>query len=74
MVRNQTVLLRGVNDDVETMGRLVRGLADNNIFPVSLGGFGFGFVLSLAGYPPTLPKREGEDGKEGGGALEVWAG
>ncbi|KAK3298990.1 uncharacterized protein B0H64DRAFT_86740 [Chaetomium fimeti] len=32
-VRNQSVLLRGVNDDVETMGALVRGLADNNIFP-----------------------------------------
>ena len=35
MVRNQTVLLRGVNDDVETMGTLIRKLADNNIFPVS---------------------------------------
>ncbi|KAK4035171.1 hypothetical protein C8A01DRAFT_48608 [Parachaetomium inaequale] len=33
MVRNQTVLLRGVNDDVETMGGLIRGLADNKIFP-----------------------------------------
>ncbi|KAK4250424.1 hypothetical protein C7999DRAFT_11757 [Corynascus novoguineensis] len=33
MVRNQTVLLRGVNDDVETMGTLIRRLADNNIFP-----------------------------------------
>jgi len=36
MVRNQTVLLRGVNDDLETMSGLIRGLADNNIFPVSL--------------------------------------
>ncbi|KAF7524283.1 hypothetical protein G7054_g11458 [Neopestalotiopsis clavispora] len=27
-VRNQTVLLRGVNDDVETMGTLIRTLAD----------------------------------------------
>jgi lysine 2,3-aminomutase len=33
-VRNQTVLLRGVNDGVETMGALIRGLADNNIYPV----------------------------------------
>jgi lysine 2,3-aminomutase len=36
MVRNQTVLLKGINDDYETMARLVRELADNNIFPVSL--------------------------------------
>jgi lysine 2,3-aminomutase len=35
MVRNQTVLLRGVNDDVDTMKGLIRGLADNKIFPVS---------------------------------------
>lgn len=35
MVRNQTVLLRGVNDDLETMSKLIRGLADNKIFPVS---------------------------------------
>jgi lysine 2,3-aminomutase len=35
MVRNQTVLLRGVNDDVATMKGLIRGLADNKIFPVS---------------------------------------
>jgi lysine 2,3-aminomutase len=34
-VRNQTVLLRDVNDDVETMSRLIRDLADNNISPVS---------------------------------------
>ncbi|KAK4150556.1 hypothetical protein C8A00DRAFT_17943 [Chaetomidium leptoderma] len=33
MVRNQSVLLRGVNDDVETMAALIRGLADNKIFP-----------------------------------------
>ncbi|TPX07020.1 uncharacterized protein E0L32_011088 [Thyridium curvatum] len=32
-VRNQTVLLRGVNDDVETMSTLIRKLADNNISP-----------------------------------------
>jgi len=32
-VRNQSVLLRGVNDDVETMGSLIRELADNNIQP-----------------------------------------
>jgi lysine 2,3-aminomutase len=34
MVRNQTVLLRGVNDDLETMATLIRKLADNKIFPV----------------------------------------
>lgn len=34
MVRNQAVLLRGVNDDFETMSTLIRRLADNNIFPV----------------------------------------
>ncbi|KAK3936076.1 hypothetical protein QBC46DRAFT_37672 [Diplogelasinospora grovesii] len=33
MVRNQTVLLRGVNDDFDTMSTLIRKLADNNIFP-----------------------------------------
>ncbi|KAK4201308.1 putative L-lysine 2,3-aminomutase [Triangularia verruculosa] len=33
MVRNQTVLLRGVNDDVETMSKLIRDLADNKVFP-----------------------------------------
>jgi lysine 2,3-aminomutase len=35
MVRNQAVLLRGVNDNIETMGKLIRNLADNNIIPVS---------------------------------------
>ncbi|GKT55323.1 KamA family protein [Colletotrichum tofieldiae] len=34
VVRNQTVLLRGVNDDVETMSTLIRKLANNNIVPV----------------------------------------
>lgn len=34
-VRNQTVLLRGVNDNVKTMKSLIRTLADNNITPVS---------------------------------------
>jgi lysine 2,3-aminomutase len=34
LVRNQTVLLKGVNDDVETMSALIRKLADNNIQPV----------------------------------------
>lgn len=34
-VRNQTVLLKGVNDDVQTMSTLIRTLADNNIRPVS---------------------------------------
>jgi lysine 2,3-aminomutase len=33
-VRNQSVLLRGVNDDFLTMSSLIRGLADINIQPV----------------------------------------
>jgi len=33
-VRNQTVLLRGVNDDVPTMSALIRNLIDNHIDPV----------------------------------------
>ncbi|KAK3900435.1 hypothetical protein C8A05DRAFT_45730 [Staphylotrichum tortipilum] len=33
MVRNQTVLLKGVNDDLETMGGLIRRLADNCVVP-----------------------------------------
>lgn len=44
MVRNQSVLLRGVNDDLDTMSALIRGLADNKIFPVS-------------GLPPTSEFR-----------------
>lgn len=32
-VRNQTVLLKGVNDDVKTMSTLIRKLADLNIQP-----------------------------------------
>jgi lysine 2,3-aminomutase len=35
IVRNQSVLLKGVNDIVETMGALIRELADNNIQPVN---------------------------------------
>jgi lysine 2,3-aminomutase len=35
MVRNQTVLLRGVNDSVDVMSKLIRKLADNQIMPVS---------------------------------------
>ncbi|KAL2070579.1 hypothetical protein VTL71DRAFT_13605 [Oculimacula yallundae] len=35
VVRNQSVLLKGVNDDAETMGDLIRELGDNNIIPVS---------------------------------------
>lgn len=35
IVRNQSVLLKGVNDTVETMGRLIRKLADMNYQPVS---------------------------------------
>jgi lysine 2,3-aminomutase len=34
-VRNQSVLLKGVNDDIETMGELIRNLAGCSIFPVS---------------------------------------
>ncbi|KAF2730508.1 kama family protein [Polyplosphaeria fusca] len=33
IVRNQSVLLRGVNDTVETMGTLIRELSDMNIRP-----------------------------------------
>ena len=33
-VRNQTVLLRGVNDSVDTMSALIRSLIDNHIDPV----------------------------------------
>ncbi|KAH7410961.1 hypothetical protein BKA64DRAFT_570006 [Cadophora sp. MPI-SDFR-AT-0126] len=33
VVRNQSVLLKGVNDDAETMGNLIRELGDNNILP-----------------------------------------
>ncbi|KAF2452402.1 hypothetical protein BDY21DRAFT_359369 [Lineolata rhizophorae] len=33
IVRNQTVLGRGINDNVETMGALIRGLADINFKP-----------------------------------------
>ncbi|KAK1513180.1 L-lysine 2,3-aminomutase [Colletotrichum tamarilloi] len=33
VVRNQTVLLRGVNDDAGTMSMLIRKLANNNILP-----------------------------------------
>jgi lysine 2,3-aminomutase len=33
-VRNQSVLLRGVNDNVKTMKALIRGLADINVLPV----------------------------------------
>jgi lysine 2,3-aminomutase len=39
IVRNQSVLLRGVNDDHETMGTLIKKLADINIQPVSAGQF-----------------------------------
>lgn len=34
-VRNQSVLLKGINDNAETMSTLIRRLADNNINPVS---------------------------------------
>ncbi|ROW18175.1 hypothetical protein VPNG_00041 [Cytospora leucostoma] len=32
-IRNQSVLLRGVNDNAETMSKLIRSLADNRITP-----------------------------------------
>lgn len=35
IVRNQSVLQRGINDDEETMGALLNALADMNIQPVS---------------------------------------
>lgn len=35
VIRNQSVLLKGVNDDAETMGTLIKTLADMNIEPVS---------------------------------------
>lgn len=35
IVRNQTVLLRGINNDLRTMKQLIRDLADMNIQPVS---------------------------------------
>jgi len=40
-VRNQSVLLRGVNDTVQSMGTLIRELADCGIIPVE-----FSFFLS----------------------------
>ncbi len=36
VVRNQTVVLKGVNDNVKTMSELIHGLADINIQPVRL--------------------------------------
>jgi lysine 2,3-aminomutase len=35
-VRNQSVLLRGVNDNFETMSELIRKVADNNVIPVRM--------------------------------------
>lgn len=35
-VRNQTVLLKGVNDDVATMSSLIKTVADNNVIPVRI--------------------------------------
>ncbi len=43
-----SVLLKGVNDNAETMGALIRELADNNIQPV--GHFSF-FPLSPHSFP-----------------------
>lgn len=36
IVRNQSVLLRGVNDDLDTMLELIRKVADNNVVPVCM--------------------------------------
>ena len=36
VVRNQTVLLKGVNNDLGTMKQLIRELADMNVQPVSM--------------------------------------
>ena len=36
-VRNQSVLLRGINDNVKTMGTLIHKLADMVVHPVSTG-------------------------------------
>jgi lysine 2,3-aminomutase len=38
IVRNQSVLLKGVNDSVKTMGKLIRKLADMNYQPVRTKG------------------------------------
>lgn len=48
IVRNQSVLLKGVNDDLETMGNLIKALADINIQPVS-------------SFPPGSPLRTAFD-------------
>jgi lysine 2,3-aminomutase len=47
VVRNQSVLLRGVNDDVATMGRLVRELADMNVQPACFLSFLSPFLSGL---------------------------
>jgi len=46
--RNQAVLLRGVNNDVETLGTLIKELADLNVQPVRLSSF---FSSSLFFFP-----------------------
>lgn len=50
VVRNQSVLLRGVNDDLETMSALIRELADNNIQPVSPSSFPLLLCVSIKIY------------------------
>lgn len=47
MVRNQTVLLRGINDDINTMSRLIRGLADMAVSPVGKPFRDIGKMLCL---------------------------
>ena len=55
-VRNQTVLLRGVNNDVGTMRKLIGDLADLNIQPVSFSFsfFFFTFACSFIVWPNCL--------------------
>lgn len=36
IVRNQSVILKGVNDKIETMSELIKSLANINIQPVSV--------------------------------------
>ena len=52
VVRNQTVLLRGVNNDLGTMKQLIKELADMNIQPV-----GIFFPCLLALRCPTLHRN-----------------
>jgi lysine 2,3-aminomutase len=62
VIRNQSVLLKGVNDTVETMGALIRELADNNITPVSTSdsySFPFPSLLDSITHPISIPTPSG---------------